>query len=125
MTKVIDRKNTALVLATKSLRFRRWSRKPYAIFHSLHQHVGIGNLSTAILDQLVKKNLKFLPNKIKRCRHNFYKFRLRLIKSLGIFFLSIRIILLPFEKQWFKAISDKQINNLYKQIKTSIPLFIK
>ncbi len=41
-----------------SLRFRRWSRKASAVFHSLHASVGIGRLSTAIIRRLERKTSK-------------------------------------------------------------------
>ena len=36
--------------AIQSLRFKRWSRKGYAAFASMHQHVTIGCLAVAVSD---------------------------------------------------------------------------
>ncbi len=38
-----------------SLRFRHWSRKSFAAFHSTGKHVTIGNLKTIIADRLLGK----------------------------------------------------------------------
>lgn len=38
-----------------SLRFKRWSRKSYAIFCSIGRHVTIGNLKNIIADTLLRK----------------------------------------------------------------------
>ncbi len=42
----------------KTLRFRRWSRKASAVFHSLHASVGIGKLSVSVIRSLEKKTSK-------------------------------------------------------------------
>ncbi len=42
----------------KALRFRRWSRKASAVFHSLHSAVGIGRLSVSVIRSLEKKTAK-------------------------------------------------------------------
>ncbi|WP_346237548.1 hypothetical protein ABDK00_000515 [Niabella insulamsoli] len=39
----------------RSLRFRRWSRKSYAAFHSIGKHVTIGNLKNIVADTLLGK----------------------------------------------------------------------
>ncbi len=38
-----------------SLRFKRWSRKSYAAFVSLHHEVTIGNLSAHVSDRICQK----------------------------------------------------------------------
>ncbi len=42
----------------KALRFRRWSRKASAVFHSLHSAVGIGSLSVSVIRSLERKTAK-------------------------------------------------------------------
>ena len=39
----------------KSIRFRRWSRKNYAVFGSLHRHVTIGRVCKGIADSSLDK----------------------------------------------------------------------
>lgn len=41
--------------AIQSLRFKRWSRKGYAAFASMHQHVTIGCLAVAVSDSSCRK----------------------------------------------------------------------
>lgn len=44
---------------TQTIRFRRWSRKAYAAFASLHKQVTIGCLAVHISDRIGKKNAAF------------------------------------------------------------------
>ncbi|MEF9986656.1 MAG: hypothetical protein RSC28_05100 [Bacteroidales bacterium] len=37
------------------IRFRRWSRKPYAVFMGLNKNISIGTLSKRIVDTLLPK----------------------------------------------------------------------
>ena len=39
----------------RSIRFRRWSRKNYAVFGSLHRHVTIGRVCKGIADSSLDK----------------------------------------------------------------------
>ncbi len=42
-----------------SVRFRRWSRKGYAVFVSLHRAVTIGHVCRSIMDAALSKNKSF------------------------------------------------------------------
>ena len=42
-----------------SIRFRRWSRKGYAVFMSLHKAVTIGHVCRSIADAALGKNKSF------------------------------------------------------------------
>lgn len=39
-----------------SIRFRRWSRKPYAIFMGLKKNISIGTLTKGIIEKALPKN---------------------------------------------------------------------
>lgn len=45
----------------KSIRFRRWSRKNYAAFGSLHRHVTIGRVCKGIADSSLDKARHIVP----------------------------------------------------------------
>lgn len=46
---------SATLNKTSSIRFRRWTRKNYAIFASLHKVISIGSIVISICNQSVKK----------------------------------------------------------------------
>jgi|GEM_PF-3022 len=47
---------------TQSLRFRRWSRKSYAVFASLHKTVSIGALVVSVADKSLVKATGYISN---------------------------------------------------------------
>lgn len=47
---------TVIYNAEKTIRFRCWSRKGYAIFRSLHSHVTIGRVCKSIADSALSKD---------------------------------------------------------------------
>jgi len=55
--------------STHSLRFKRWSRKSYAIFASLHKVVSIGALVVSVAD----KSLQKVTGHISNCVSNLFK----------------------------------------------------
>lgn len=48
------------------LRFKRWSRKAYAAFMSLHRQVSIGSLAVEISDRIGKKSKTKTPDEHAR-----------------------------------------------------------
>ncbi len=48
--------------STQSLRFRRWSRKSYAVFVSLHKVVSIGALVVSVADKSLVKAASHVSN---------------------------------------------------------------
>ena len=54
-----------LIQTCKQIRFRRWSRKNYAIFAGLHKIISIGQLAVNICEMALKKaHLTFLESVI-------------------------------------------------------------
>lgn len=49
---------------SKSIRFRRWSRKGYAVFCSLSKNVTIGRVCVSICDLSLKKSSQTSSNKV-------------------------------------------------------------
>ncbi len=47
---------TVIYNTGETIRFRRWSRKGYAIFRSLHSHVTIGRVCKSIADSALSKD---------------------------------------------------------------------
>ncbi len=52
------KRETFSLNTNRALRFRRWSRKASAVFHSLHATVAIGSLSLSVVRSLEKKTAK-------------------------------------------------------------------
>lgn len=48
--------------STKNLRFRRWSRKSYAVFASLNKVVSIGSLVVSVADKSLLKTASHISN---------------------------------------------------------------
>lgn len=48
-------RKTVIYNAEKTIRFRCWNRKGYAIFRSLHRHVTIGRVCKSIADSALKR----------------------------------------------------------------------
>lgn len=49
---------------TQSIRFRRWSRKRYAVFNSMHRHVTIGEVCRSIADAALSKTKSGAAHKV-------------------------------------------------------------
>lgn len=45
----------------KALRFVRWSRRSYAVFHSIGREVSIGTLRGNVVERIAPKTLALLP----------------------------------------------------------------
>ena len=55
----------------KSIRFRFWSRKNYAVFGSLHRHVTIGRVCKGIADSALDKAKIDSPSKDTKGSHQY------------------------------------------------------
>lgn len=58
------------------IRFRRWLRKTYSVFCSLHKHVTIGVIDSKIAKASIKKQSKLLEDtvyKLLSCSFDFNK----------------------------------------------------
>lgn len=58
------------------IRFRRWSRKAYSVFFSLHKHITIGVIDFKITTSSIKKQSNFLETnvyKLLSCSFDFNK----------------------------------------------------
>lgn len=56
------------------IRFRRWSRKTYSVFCSLHKHVTIGVIDFKIAKASIKKQSNFLENTVFELLSSSFEF---------------------------------------------------